>query len=459
MIKDVLRMKRCASIKTRITIWYTAIMFVIIVAVITAVGILSYQMSIDVIEKEVILRVTQVSEKISKHQYDVMQSVDDGEYKNVSIYKPNGEYIAGQYIYDITNLKFVPNAVRREKVDGGEYIIYDIMNPAPPGSGKGFWIRGAESVNSSNLLGRSAVIVMLFAIPLILAVAALGGYYITRRAFLPINNIVKTANSICMQSDVKQRILIDAEAHKDELYELSVTLNRMLNKIETLISQEKQFTSDASHELRTPISVILAQSEYLLEIAGSEKEKELAQNIVDKSKQISKLVSRLLMLARMDSNRQKINKEKVDLRVIADVAVESMQDFAKSRDIMLYSSIDKTIMVEADEALLLSALTNLIGNGIKYGKESGYVKVSACQSDEDVQISVEDNGIGISEDNLEKIWGRFWRADDVRNDENVSYGLGLAMVKSIAALHNGEISVKSQPGYGSEFVLTLKNNV
>ena len=89
--------------------------------------------------------------------------------------------------------------------------------------------------------------------------------------------------------------------------------NRMLDKIENLIIQEKQFTSDASHELRTPISVILAQGEYLLDIAKDEKEKELAQTIVDKSKQISKLVSSLLLLARIDQHRQKFNKEKVDL--------------------------------------------------------------------------------------------------------------------------------------------------
>lgn len=448
-------MKGITSIKTRITIWYTALMFLIVVAVTFAVGLLSYQMSIDVIEKEVVLRVTQVSEKISKHQFDVMQSVDDGEYKNVSIYKPNGEYIAGQYIYDITNLKFVPGVVRHENVEGKEYIIYDIMNPAPPGSGKGFWIRSAESVNSSNLLSKSAIAVMLFSIPLILLITALGGYYITRRAFLPINNIVKTANNICMQNDIKQRIAIEPEAHKDELYELSVTLNRMLNKIETLILQEKQFTSDASHELRTPISVILAQSEYLAEIAENEKEKELALNIVDKSKQISKLVSRLLMLARMDSNRQTIHKEKVDLSVIADVAIESMQDFADKRGIILSKEVPEGLMIEADEALLLSAITNLVGNGIKYGKDGGFVKITAEQSEDSVEISVLDNGIGISRDDLDKIWGRFWRADDVRNDENASYGLGLAMVKSIAKLHNGNVTVVSEPECGSEFDLTL----
>ena len=112
-------------------------------------------------------------------------------------------------------------------------------------------------------------------------------------------------------------------------------------QIENLIKQEKQFTSDASHELRTPISVILAQGEYLLDIAKDEKEKELAQTIVDKSKQVSKLVSRLLLLARIDQNRQKFNKEKVDLGVLVDIAVESVKDMAEQKKIMVFSKVIK----------------------------------------------------------------------------------------------------------------------
>ena len=449
-------MKKITSIKTRITIWYTTLMFVLIVVVLSLVGGLSYQLSIDSIEKNVVLQVTQVTERLSKRQPDVFEIFDSKEeFKNVSIYEMNGKYIVGQYNYDVVNIPFEEGIPRRESIDGKDYIVYDTRTQGPPGKHGGFWIRGVESVSSTTLLGRSAIVIMLILIPLILLLTALGGYYITKKAFNPVNNIVKTANDISAQKDISKRIEIAPDSKEDELHHLSVTLNKMLDKIENLIKQEKQFTSDASHELRTPISVILAQGEYLLDIAKDEKERELAQTIVDKSKQVSKLVSRLLLLARIDQNRQKFNKEKVDIGVIIDVAVDSMKELAAQKDILLFSNVPEGTIVDADESLLISAITNLISNGIKYGNESGHVSVSASKVGAKTEIIVADNGVGISEEHIDKIWTRFYRVDDVRNDEYGSSGLGLAMVKSIIELHGGEITVKSNLGRGTEFRIML----
>ncbi|MBE7050329.1 MAG: sensor histidine kinase, partial [Ruminococcaceae bacterium] len=112
-------------------------------------------------------------------------------------------------------------------------------------------------------------------------------------------------------------------------------------------------------------------------------------------------------------------------------------------------------IVGADESLLLSAITNLISNGIKYGKESGHVSVSASKLGDRTEIVVADNGVGISAEHIDKIWTRFYRVDDVRNDEYGSSGLGLAMVKSIIELHGGDITVKSKIGVGTEFTIVI----
>ena len=466
-------MKKLASIKTRITIWYTSLVFVIIAVVLTVVGVLSYRLSIDNIEKDVTLRVTRVAEKISDRSKDVFYKLDnDEEFKNVSIYEPDGSHIAGEYIYDIANLEFKEGAPRIETVDGKDYIVYDVYKSMrfispdgvrdnipdniPPGvPGGGFWIRGVESVNSTTLLGKSAFMVILFMIPFILIIVDLSGYYITRKAFLPINNIVKTADKICMEKDVKQRIDINKDSPKDELYNLSVTLNTMLDKIETLIMQEKQFTSDASHELRTPISVILAQGEYLLDIAKNEKERELAANIVEKAKQISKLVSSLLLIARIDSNRQKINMEKVNVSAVVDIAADGFCELIEQKNITITKDIDESIMVNGDETLLISSVSNIISNAVKYGRNDGNIKISAFRNCGLTEITIADDGIGITPENLEKIWERFYRVDDVRNDEYGSSGLGLSMVKAIIELHGGTIDVVSEYGKGTEFVIKL----
>ena len=452
-------MKKVASIKKRITIWYTSLMFVIIAIVLLLVGTLSYQFSIDRIEKDVILQVSQVSERFPFRHKDVFHSVDSNKhFKNVSIHDFDGNHIAGQYIYDVENIPFRDGPPRRETVDGKEYIVYDVRKPAPPNIGGGFWIRGCESVNSTVLLGRSVFRVILIIIPLILLLTALGGYLITKKAFSPINNIIRTADKICTENDIRQRIEINPLSKKDELYDLSVTLNMMLDKIEGLIMQEKQFSSDASHELRTPISVILAQGEYLLDIASTDKEKELAQDIVDKANQVSKLVSELLLLARIDQHRQKIKTEKVDVSLLADIAIDSVKEMAEKKSISFIINIGEDVIVNADEPLLLSAITNLITNAIKYGKESGTVKVSAIKDEHFTKIIVSDDGIGIPEDKLGKIWERFYRTDDVRNDEYGSSGLGLSVVKSIVELHGGKVTVNSEYNKGTEFVILLNNN-
>ncbi len=200
-------MKKITSIKTRITIWYTSLMFILIVIVLSLVGTLSYQLSIDSIEKNVVLTATRVSERIGKRDRDIFHDVDSNkDFKNVSIYEASGEYIVGQYVYDIANIPFKEGIPRRENVDGKEYIVYDIRKAGKPGLNEGLWIRGVESVNSTILLGKSAILIVLIIIPLILLLTALGGYYITKKAFIPVNNIIKTANKISAQNDISRRI-------------------------------------------------------------------------------------------------------------------------------------------------------------------------------------------------------------------------------------------------------------
>ncbi|MDY5626355.1 MAG: HAMP domain-containing sensor histidine kinase [Clostridia bacterium] len=462
-------MKKNTSIKARITIWYMALMFVMISVVLASVSILSYRLSTANMENELKLRVTQIAEKVRMRiTDDAFFSVENNEeFKNVTIYRGNGQYVAGQYDYYLDDIEFKDGKLRRESVDGKEYLVYDIFksvapknaapeNTVPQNQSQGFWIRGAESVAYPKTLGHSVLVSLLIIIPFILILTALGGYYTTKKAFLPVNNIIYTANEIYLKNDVKKRIPVNPDAHEDELHKLPLTLNRMLDRIEGLIAQEKQFTSDASHELRTPISVILAQGEYLLDIAEDEKQRELAQDIVTKAKQAAKLISRLLTLARIDNNSLKLSKEKVDLHLIVDIVAQNMREAADKKHIELITHIDGEPMIYADESLITSAISNLVSNAIKYGKESGYVMISVSEISGNVEIAVKDNGKGIANEQLEKIWTRFYRVDDVRNDEYGSCGLGLSMVKSIVELHGGRVEVHSVLGEGSEFKIIFE---
>ena len=143
------------------------------------------------------------------------------------------------------------------------------------------------------------------------------------------------------------------------------------------------------------------------------------------------------------------------MSVLFDIATDSMKELAEQKRIALLTNAEENMIVDADESLLLSAITNLVSNGIKYGKEGGHVMLSAFKSANGTEIVVADNGIGISAEHIDKIWKRFYRVDDARNDEYGSSGLGLAMVKSIIELQGGEISVRSELGKGTEFRIVL----
>ena len=176
---------------------------------------------------------------------------------------------------------------------------------------------------------------------------------------------------------------------------------------------------------------------------------------MEKANQVSELISRLLLIARIDSNRQKINTEKVNLSVVVDISADGLSELANQKNITIKTDIAEDIMVNADEALLISAVSNLVSNGIKYSKDGGNINISAQKTEDGTELKIADDGIGITPENLEKIWERFYRVDDVRNDEYGSNGLGLSMVKAIVELHGGTVDVKSEIGKGTEFTIRL----
>jgi len=182
-----------------------------------------------------------------------------------------------------------------------------------------------------------------------------------------------------------------------------------------------------------------------------------AEDIVFEANKLTLLVERLLLLARIDNNRQKLDKKETDLHSVIDNVISAQSEFAIQKNITFQVELGQAYKMFADEALITSAIGNLVNNAIKYGIAGGYVKISAFDSDDGINITIKDNGIGISKENIDKIWTRFFKIDDVRNDEYGSCGMGLSMVKSIIDLHDGKIDVNSVFGEGTEFTIILPN--
>ncbi len=314
------------------------------------------------------------------------------------------------------------------------------------------WIRGIVLSNSSDVyLAVNRVI--LYLIPAFILVAALCAYMISKKTIGPVEKITRSAHEINSGNDLTRRIEIGEG--NDEIYTLADTFNEMFARLQDSFESEKQFTSDASHELRTPLAVIKAECDFAMSPAADDEDKEEAfESISEQTDKMTHLVNELLILTRAEQSTEKFNFQNINL---SELIESECQKFVPQKGISLTSDIEKDICLTVDVSLVGRMLDNLLSNAVKYGKENGKIKVSLIKADKQVILSVKDDGIGIKEEELPKIWSRFYRADTSRGEVE-GFGLGLSLVKRIAALNNAEVEVKSVYGEGSEFLVKFFKN-
>ncbi len=321
----------------------------------------------------------------------------------------------------------------------------------PSGWEDGVWLRGVlANPGGSQSVGN---IFTLFSIvlPFFILAAALGGYFIVKGALAPISRIARTAEAISGGKDLKSRI--GTPGGSLEVNQLASAFDSMFERLEQSFEAEKQFTSDASHELRTPTSVILAQCSFVEKHGDDIEDYQEAIQVIDRqARKMSLLIERLLEMTRLDLGTQKLRVDRVDLSDMCTVLCEE-QDTGE-RGISISTEIEDGVTVAGDQLLLSRVIVNLLDNARKYGKENGHIFLRLYKKKEFAVLEVEDDGIGIEKDRLEKIWQRFYQADDARGTGS-GLGLGLSMVQQIVRLHGGELSVESTAGAGSLFTVCL----
>lgn len=348
--------------------------------------------------------------------------------------------------------QFTFTSVGPVKYHGETYFVYE--RPLSGDMLDGLWIRGVIPEKETTYLLDDIVSLEVWLIPFFAILVLVGGYLITLRSFSPIKAISDAADQIASGKDLTKRI--DIGDGKDELHKLAATFNGMFDRLEKSFNMQKQFVSDASHELRTPIAVIKAHSEYALEFASTEEEYKDALNVINRqSNSMSSLLSQLLFFATLEQTASTVELKHGDLS-------DFVQSLCYDRKLLLDGSrnlkttIEKGIDALYDESLMSRLIGNLIDNAVKYSSHGSDIEVSLTQTAETIILSVTDKGIGISPENIEKIWQRFYQEDPSRNDsESGSFGLGLSMVKEITLIHNGNLEVESSLGEGSCFKVIL----
>ena len=459
------------SVKKRITLWYTAFITGFVLVSLFLVLFLANGRLLSGAKTHLKDTVRNSFLEI-EYEQGVLEFDDDinylGEGVYLSVYNSDGALIYGRIPSTFHGAPvLIMDQLQQVHSQGQQWYVYDSCQTV---SGYGtVWVRGILSPSAADSSLRTIVLCSLILFPFFILLTAAVCYSIIRRALLPHEKMTGTAERISTSEDLSLRLNIPPGT--DEVHRLAHTFDGMMDRLQTSFESEKQFNSDVSHELRTPLSVILSQSEYGLLPETLPEERMQALTVIHaQAKQMSALISQLLMLARAESSRLALHPETVDLSMLAELVCEGHADAAKKRRILIHTDLPDGLFLTADETMMIRFFDNLIANAVTYGKEGGNIYVSLSDGADLISGSVRDDGIGIPPESLDKIWNRFYQADpslsssDSDRAPKSGCGLGLSMVRWIVKAHGGQIHVSSAVGRGTEFSFSfpkhfLKNEI
>jgi two-component system, OmpR family, sensor kinase len=286
----------------------------------------------------------------------------------------------------------------------------------------------------------------------VLALGLLGGWWLTGRAIRPILDISQTATKVSA-TNLSERI--ETTKMDLELRELGSVLNSMLGRLEHSFELQSHFTADASHELRTPVSVLLSNCELALSRDRSASEYRNTVEICMKAgTRMKSLVEDLLILAKADAGKLDLHKSHIDLKDLVAESARMFESIAAKNSVTLECQLELA-PCQADSNRISQVINNLIANAIHYNRVGGKVILKTMRDGNYAVIQITDTGCGIPEDSLPKLFDRFYRVDEHRSRQHGGSGLGLAICKSIVDAHGGQLTVSSQENIGTTFELRL----
>jgi heavy metal sensor kinase len=352
---------------------------------------------------------------------------------------PFPELASGEIAFLTTNLDLLQYRIARQKIAlGGYRLQIDAAVPTEPFD---------QALDNFRLIEKEFL-------PLLVILASFLGYWLSGRALAPVNQIIESAEGIGVLNLSRRLELPEA---KDELRRLTETLNAMLGRIESSVKRITQFTADASHDLRTPLSLIRTNAELALRRKRSPEDyRGTLSRILAISEETSQLIDGLLALARADTGAAQWKCEPLDLRPILLKLAQQARFLAAAKGLSFSERVlSEALPIFADPAAIERLLLSILDNAVKYTPIGGRVTVRASAEEHSVTIEIEDTGIGIAESDLPHVFERFFRADQARSREIRGSGLGLSIARSIAEMHHGAIEVTSRVGRGSCFRVRL----
>jgi heavy metal sensor kinase len=334
------------------------------------------------------------------------------------------------------------------KLSNRKTLILAVLNFNSPGN-PDYVVEFGELLDPMETMLNHLILQLALGLPVAVIIVAVGGWLLVRRALTPVEQITAAAERIT-QHNLSQRLPMRETG--DELDQLSLSLNRMIARLDDAFQNSKRFVADASHELRTPLTILRGELENLAEDGRLNPDlRDRLNSLLEEAIHLSKIVEHLLMLSRLDAGEAQTEWSRFDLAKLAKTTVEQMGLLAEDKSISIVCDSGPPVAIEGDRVRLQQVVVNLLDNAIKYTPKHGSVKMSVTAVGDHALLEVADTGIGISSETLPHIFERFYRVDQTSIASTESTGLGLAIVKSICTAHGAEVEAHSNLGKGSCF--------
>ena len=461
------------SLKTRIAVWYISLSTLILVCLgIALYLIISHSMMSErrALISQDLEKVPQVAQRFGNR--GVSRLLDEAQ-EEIPL-KPADEFVEifsldGTSVATSENLRGRHLPFRPELAEAGPSAFETIANlgessPALFGittinvANQKYFVAIAASLSNVRNIQRRLLITLLFAVPVAILLSFLGGALLAKRATDPLERMSETAQQVSAQHLGKR---IELERADVELKRLADSFNQMLERLDESFKQIRQFTADASHELRTPVAILMGETELAVnDLLDYEECKAALTSRREELQRMAQIVDDLLALSQFDYGERTLQRKPLDFSDLVVEVCEQQRNQAKAKGVELEIGATVPVMIQGDSSRLRQMVRNLLDNAIKYTPVGGRVTVGLERLGNDqFSLRLSDTGIGIPETSLPHIFDRFYRVDKARTREEGGTGLGLSIVKQIVEAHGGQIEVQSKPGAGTVMTVVMTDGV
>jgi heavy metal sensor kinase len=443
------------TLRLRLTLWYVAVLALStgIIAVLFFVGLetaLMDQLDSGIRETAVTEAKTSVGDFLPAGEEPAPQ--DAASESMIRVLAADGAILGGAGAFRLPDAGGRPGTGFATVAAPGAaaWRVYTQAVKLP--TGEPAWLQTGRSLAATEAALSRLRRALLLGLPLMLVLAAAGGLFLAGRALAPIDHMAASAERIT-GSDLSGRM---GAQGSEELGRLAAAFDRMLERLEEAFRRERRFVSDVSHELRTPLTALRGRIEVTLTRPRSRPEYEdTLRALQTEVERLTRLSEDLLLLARFDRGALKPRTERVDLSGLLTAVAGQVRPLAEARGQRLEDRVEPGLVVPGDPDQLIRLFFNLLDNAVKFTGDGGRIGVAARREAAAVTVAVSDTGAGIAPEHVDRVFDRFYRAEESRARATGGHGLGLAIAGEIARAHGGTLSASSRLGQGSTFTVTL----